>query len=115
MTRAAQAAWKAADAVEELARVTSGAGYVWPSEVDAVVAALETMARSLPQALSQASKWLEREHHAGRVGTDRGGSADDTLYGAVEALEAAEQTADALYRELVHAHGDSSRLTGVRP
>ena len=68
-------AWRAADAVRFLNRatlgVTSPTGYRYPSDTDAVVGALQTLADRLPQALTQVGAWLQAQHRRGRVGHDR--------------------------------------------
>lgn len=92
--------------------MTSRAGYEWPSDVDAVVGGLEAMARSLPQALAQAADWLDQAHDADRIGTDQGGSAEQTVLSAVQYLEMAGESASDLLAHLTSARGDTHHLTG---
>ncbi len=74
----------AAEAIRGLNHATLGSGgYVWPADVDAVVAELETMVERLPQAFAQAQGWLLAARDAGRVGQD-----PETADGPVDVDEA---------------------------
>ena len=71
----ATCAWEAAEAVRELNHATlsmTGArtGYRHPCDVDAVLAGVQALVERLPQTLSQASAWLTRQDHLGKIGHD---------------------------------------------
>jgi hypothetical protein len=96
-------AHQAAEAVRSLNHATIfGGGYEWPSDVDGVLVELELLARRIPQALYQASRWLAQAEAAGQVGHDRGEDAApavvDIETGIVVAREVSAQLADTLNR-----------------
>ncbi len=106
-------AWQAAEAIRGLNHATiGGTGYEWPSDVDAVIAALETLAHRRPQALDQARTWLARAQQAGTVGHDQGIDASDAVSAVLLSLQAASDHAHRLADELAAGREDSSHLTG---
>lgn len=108
----------AAEAIRWLNHATIHGGYQWPSDVDAVVGHLLMLAERLPQALEQASRWLSRQHEAGRVGIDDVGApvaADVAVEAAVTALAVARSQAGELARDLRRARSLTTRMTGVEP
>ena len=95
---------------------TRSGGYVWPSDVDVVIGALEQLAQRLPQALTQAGCWLEREQTAGRVGHDGPGTDVAATVGwLLGDLEAAVREAADLAATLTFARAASTHLTGTAP
>jgi hypothetical protein len=86
-----ESAWQSAEAIRVLNHLTlasSGptSGYTYPSDVDTVLGALQTLAQRLPQAVRQTSSWLTGQHQRGRIGhdqqpspPDRDGRRDQTL------------------------------------
>lgn len=110
----AGAAQAAAEAVRDLNRATLFGGYEWPADVDAVLAALTTLAQRLPQAIGQGAGWLGREHDAGRVAHDTpGGNVAATVFEALSDLDVAVQWADELARALDQARQHTAHLRGV--
>lgn len=111
----AGAAQAAAQAVRDLNHATvSGTGYAYPSDVYEVLGALVLLAQRLPQALTQAGVWLDREHDAGRVGHDSGEAlklASD-LSAALLGLSDAVGHAAALATALDQAQQSTARLHG---
>jgi hypothetical protein len=117
---AQQAARAAAESVRELNHLTLGeGGYVWPSDVDAVIGELDTLVQRLPQAFRQAGLWLEGQHIAGRVRHDLGGdgavSVAEVLVEVLGVLHRADRQALELALTLEAARSASSHLTGVDP
>jgi hypothetical protein len=109
-----QAASAASEAVRNLNHATIfGDGYEWPSDVDATIAALHELVSRLPQALSQASRWLAAAHDAGAVGHDRGADVDEAVSEIEELLIDAERGAWRLAETLDAAHQETSHLTGL--
>jgi hypothetical protein len=111
-TTPAEWADRAAEAVRGLNHASRG-GYAWPSDVDAVVGSLETLAQRMPQALGQASRWLARETEAGRVGHDSGADTAYAVGRALANLEAAADLAGELRALLAEARADTTHLTGI--
>lgn len=102
-----------AEAVRSLNQATLGGGYAQPGDVDAVVAALGTAARRLPQALTQAARWLGAEAEAGRLGDDRGPQGVAvTVAEVLSWLDVAAARAAALGEALDAAQNATSHLTG---
>jgi hypothetical protein len=90
------------------------AGYVWPSDVDGVIAELQLLAERLPQALAQAREWLAEQLVAGRVGHDTPGrKAAFAAAAVVGQLNQAEICAAALAKTLAQARRESTHLTGL--
>lgn len=109
----ADQAWKAAEAIRSLNHATfAGTGYEWPSDVDAVIAGLETMAQRMPQGLRQAGQWLHRASEAGAIGHDEGAAELETVIAVLVSLESAAHLADQLARELAAMRSDTAHLTG---
>jgi hypothetical protein len=107
----------AAEAIRNLNHLTlavRGGGYMWPADVDSVIASLEILAQRLPQTLTQAEQWLVAAERAGRVRDDRRREEPEILILGVAAhLEWARQAAEALRQALHDAHQVSARLAGV--
>ena len=110
---------EAADAAAEAIRSLNhspmrGAGYVYPSDVDAVVACLEALTQRLPQALLQAEQWINARAEEGKVGDDR---ADVDPVATVETasvyLTAARVEAGRLAQSLTRARNATAHLTGI--
>ena len=116
MSRPDDSAWAAAEAVRELNHQTlvhdSRDSFEWPSDVDAVIAALETLAQRLPQAINQASRWLVTAVDAGRVGHDEGRDAAGAVDEACEHLSGSADLATHLSYRLGLARAQTSHLTG---
>jgi hypothetical protein len=113
------AANSAADAVRELNRATvfpdADGSFEWPSDVDATIGALQTLAQRLPQALTQAGRWLTLAVDAGHVGHDQGRPAADAVQEASEYLMGAADLAGHLAHRLGQARTLTSHLTGLAP
>jgi hypothetical protein len=108
----------AAEAVRWLNHTTLRGGYQWPSDVDAVIGQLQTLAERMPQALTQASHWLHQQHRTGRVGLDQpatGDVVDLAVGGALSGLHLAAVRAGALADALLDARRLTNRMTGVEP
>lgn len=117
-------AWAAAEAIRALNHLTltvtaPGAGYTDPSDVDDVIGALLTLTHRLPQALRQASAWLQARHQIGRIGHDQArdpGHGQDLAAVAVPALRTglddAASVATVLAGTLQQARDLSCHLTG---
>jgi hypothetical protein len=105
----------AAEAIRDLNHATIfGGGYEWPSDVDAMIAALHELAARLPQALGQASQWLAAAHEAGDVGHDLGDHLADADVDEIEQLlRDAESAARRLAEILDAAHQLTAHLRGV--
>jgi hypothetical protein len=112
-------AFAASEAIRALNRDTralcpSPDGYTWPSDVDAVIGELQTLAERLPQAIKQTERWLNAELDAGRVGDDRQGTHPAVTVEAASAhLTAAAVVAGRLAAALGEARAQTSHLTGV--
>jgi hypothetical protein len=104
---------RAAEAVRGLNHATIRGGYVWPSDVDAVVGRLESLAIRLPQALDQAARWLRHEHAAGRVGYDTTADVNVAVGDALAGLDAAARKAVRLRTALSAVRVHTGHLTGV--
>ena len=109
----------AAEAIRGLNHATlAPGGYVWPNDVDTVVAALELMVERLPQALAQAQIWLLAARDAGRVGQN-----PETAGGPIDVAEAVAIAWNHLRhattyanwtRQALHlAHAETCHLTGL--
>jgi len=113
---ALEAARAAAEGVRALNHATAfGAGYVWPSDVDAVVAELSLLAQRLPQALEQAVAWLERAQAAGRVGADNGEQPAEVVALAAAQVRTGAKYAGWLADTLDEARQETAHLTGDDP
>jgi hypothetical protein len=107
---------KAAEAVRALNHATlGGGGYVWPSDVNAVVAELQLAAARMGQALEQAHCWLEQARATGAIGHDQG--SDITAARAEWGLRftAAISVAERLAEELSALQEITAHLTGIDP
>ncbi len=58
---------------------THGRGYLWPSQVHATVSHLWLLTNHLTATLTQAGRWLEEQHAAGRVCQHASPDADLTV------------------------------------
>ena len=108
----------AAEAVRALNHATvrrgDPAGYVWPADLDAVIAALQLLVERLPQALEQTYGWLLDAQVAGRVGHDTPGrKAEVAVAVVVGELNQAVVAAQGLATVLGRARRESSHLTGI--
>lgn len=118
----AELAEAAAEAVRSLNHATIRGGYVWPSDVAAVLAELLLLTERLPQALEQAWGWLDDQAAAGRVGHDNdpihptcSGAADlagVTVGEVSRALQDAQAPLARLAQSLQDARNAASHLTG---
>lgn len=105
---------RAAEAIRALNHATlPSTGYRWPSDVDAVIGELETLADRLLQALGQAANWLEQALEADRVGHDGGADVAETVLTAVEWLGDASSSVLTLAYQLRYARGYTTHLTGI--
>jgi len=86
-------AWMAAEAIRALNHLTlstrpragrRAGGYVDPSDVDAVLAAVQVLAERLPQALAQACAWLDQQGGQHRIGRDSVRTSHDHPHDAPE-------------------------------
>jgi hypothetical protein len=110
-----EAANRAAEAVRALNHVTLGpGGYAEPADVDAVLAELAALVWRLPQALTQAGRWLLTEHAAGRLGHDTyPAGLDPAVDQASSDLIQACRTAEILGAFLERAHEQTAHLGAV--
>lgn len=93
----------AAEAVRVLnhATLSAGSGALrYPSDVDAVLRSLSSMAARLPQLLGQLSRWLAEENAVARVQMDRGTRYEGRPDEAVSAVWLALDSAAALAMQL---------------
>jgi hypothetical protein len=90
-------------------------GYEWPADVDAVIAALTVLAQRLPQALTQAARWLERASAAGTIGHDADADPVAEAGTALVLLRFAAARADTLARDLGGVREVTCHLTGTAP
>ena len=110
------AANDAAEAVRTLIHLTFDPdAYVRPADVDAVLHGLLVAVQRLPQALTQAERWLDAAHVAGRVGHDQGDEVTETVHNVLGDLERAGREAREPALTLESAVGNSGHLTGVTP
>jgi hypothetical protein len=110
----AQYAEDAAEGVRAVNHVTlrDAEGWEFPCDAYDVVGGLSRVAMRMPQALQQVGKFIEGLASEGNVGVDAGGSdvaesQVDLQAALIDAVEAAENLRDALFR----AHGVLSHLT----
>ncbi len=105
----------AAEAVRALNHATlrAAGGYVWPADVDAVVAHLTVMIMRTEQALRQGYGWLARAAQAGAVGHDAGadvaGELAELRTATVEAIEHVQM----LTARLDEMRRVTAHLTGI--
>lgn len=112
-TRPADFVIAAAESIRSLNHVTlAGAGYEWPSDVDAVIAALQTLTDRLPQALEQANRWLSNAAAQGTVGHDANADAVNSVSTADILFAATRQDLTRLSADLRRLREITSRLTG---
>ena len=113
--RAVAAAALAAQAVRELnhATITAGTGYTHPMDVTVTLTELAALVCRLPQALSQASRWLTTEHTAGRLGHDGATPAGVLIDQADAALSDASILCDRLADLLRAGCGHTAHLTAT--
>jgi hypothetical protein len=111
--RAVVHAAAAAEAVRELNHATRPAagGYQHPMDLTITLGELATLAQRLPQALTQAAGWLERETHAGRVGHERGAKVPAVIAQAEGVLFDAADSCEHLAHLLRAACGHTAHLT----
>jgi len=109
---------QAAEAIRALNHATinyRGNGYVYPANVNDVLANLATLGQRLPQALDQAQAWLERQDKAGLLGHDTLGTATSTIDQIAAHLEEAGAHAERLATSLDAAAQGASHLTDLTP
>ena len=105
---------KAAEAIRALNHATiQDDGYVWPSDVNAVVAELHLTVARMSQALGQARRWLARARAAGTVGHDQGGDINAVGVEVSHQFDTAASMAGRLASELDALHELTAHLTGV--
>ena len=110
----------AAEAIRALNHATlrhgDADGYVWPADVDAVLAELHLLAGYLPQAFTQAAHWLAAQDDLGRVRHDTPGAEVATAVAWVlDGLADATVHARDLAMSLADTRRASSHLAGVDP
>jgi hypothetical protein len=66
----------------------------------------------LPQAFTQAERWLDAAHGAGRIGHDQGGDVEGTVFEVLGDLARAGREARELALTLEAVRDNSSHLTG---
>lgn len=89
-------------------------GYLWPSDLDATIGALHTLAERLPQLLQQAETWLDWAIREGKLGDDRTGAQPSvTVEHAQMDLHDALIEAGRLAAALKKARSATSHMTGV--
>lgn len=106
---------QAAEAVRSLNHATlwPGSGYETAADVAAAISELRRLASYLPQALTQAARWLAQAESQGRITTDHlpgGGNARLTTVSAVHALTTAAAYAASLAADLGEAQEAASHL-----
>jgi hypothetical protein len=114
----ADAADLAAEAIRFLNYATgshSPAGLVFPSTVYLLAADLSSAAWRMQQLFTQLSDWLAAEEAAGRLGTDDGGPAADTVTAARKGLAESADTAQILSVSLAKLQNAISGLNGHGP
>ncbi|MFJ6841384.1 hypothetical protein ACIQRE_01795 [Streptomyces griseoluteus] len=113
----------AADAIEELTRVThrTGEGWEYPPQARRLLGVLARLSRSLPQAIEQTLLPVQHTHGRGRLTVDGGGSPDRAVQELDNAVRTAVQAAERLTDALDQAHVmatplgvDTSGRTGAR-
>jgi len=114
---ARETAEAAAEAIRTLCHLTLPAngypGLEFPSDVDVIVAHLETMVQRLPQLCQQLGGWLVREREAGRAGVDAPHlDAGLTVARARVCLKSAADAVPAVERQLHWARNATTHLTG---
>ncbi|GAB6901540.1 hypothetical protein [Kineosporia succinea] len=110
-----QYADEAAEAVRSLNHATlrTAGGYVWPADVDAVIANLTAMVAGSEQAIRQGYGWLARAAQAGAVGHDESADvAGELAVLRTTAVEAIEQV-QVLTARLNEMRRVTSHLTGI--
>jgi hypothetical protein len=93
-------------------------GYGEPADLDATLVELVTLADRLPQAITQATTWLDHQHAEGRLGHDRHVPPEQltaVVQAAVDDLAAAGQAAGVLARALDRARQLTAHLTVADP
>jgi hypothetical protein len=104
----------AAEAVRQLNDATLGCrGYVWPSDVDAVIAELHLSVIRMEQALHQARRWLTRAHDAGAAGHDQNRDIDTAIADVTRFLTAATISVRRLGTDLDRVRSVTAHLTGL--
>ena len=104
------------EAIRALNHATLGLaqpGYEWPADVDAAIAELQVLAERLPQALRQASSWLELQHSQQQVGHDLGFDVALSIRWALEDLAMTAGYAGLLAGMLGRVRSHTAHLTGV--
>lgn len=103
----------AAEAIRALNHASIRVGYEWPSDVDAMVGALEVMAQRLPQALMQAATWLHQAHAEEDVTHDEGADPAEEIAQVLVHLDEARTAAAHLALHLGQARAVTTHLAGV--
>ncbi len=106
----------AADAAEAIRAInhatlsTPGLDWEYPSDAYDVVGSLERLAATLPQALDQIARHIERLHANERIRSDKGGDGSEEVHTALRALESANADAGQLASRLATVHSALSPL-----
>ena len=110
-----QYADQAAEAVRSLNHATlrTTSGYVWPADVDAVVAHLTAMVAGSEQALRQGYGWLARAAQAGAVGHDESADVTDELAELRTLTVSAIEQVQVLTTRLNEMRRVTAHLTGI--
>ncbi len=103
---------QAAEAIRSLNHATiSSGGYVYPSDIDAVIAHLSATVYGMCQSLSQMQRWVFAEADAGRVGHDQGADVETELEVLSGALMIAAGRIEQTVQQLDAARRVSAHLT----
>ncbi|GAA3632849.1 hypothetical protein GCM10022223_58960 [Kineosporia mesophila] len=105
----------AAEAVRSLNHATlrTAGGYVWPADVDAVIAHLTTAVAGSEQALRQGYGWLARAAKTGAVGHDAGADVAGEMAVLRTATGEAIEQVQVLTARLNEMRLVTAHLTGV--
>lgn len=106
------AAEVAAEGVRALNHAALCGGYVYVSDLDAVLGSLELVAERLPQALAQATGWVRRAHEVGGISHDQGAGVDAAVTEVVLGLIEATRHAADLRAALAVTRRTSTHLCG---
>lgn len=106
---------EAAEAVRSLNHATlrTAGGYVWPADVDAVVAHLTATVAGTEQAIRQGYGWLTRAAQAGAVGHDEGADVAGELDKLRTATVAAIEQVQVLTARMDEMRRVTGHLTGI--
>ena len=107
---------QAAEAIRSLNHATiNGRGYVYPADVDAVIAHLSATTYGMLQSVSQMQRWLFSEADRGRVRHDQGEDVETALEELSGALLVTAGRIEQTVAQFDAARRVSAHLTQITP